>query len=380
MEDTDTKGADEASISQQDIPGCGTAKRLDDSAQTCNCHAPNGECPASFSESLKPPVGQQTIGDCECGKPIERPLACNQCLSDWHSLSRAAILLKELLYTFREATFDQSIGSLYVQETKLIIHEGESEEQCIPVFPHDLVRDYEPWVKNMLLTKCACVQANCYLERILVMFLRDVEFVQEIEELDFVPNQGPRQWIWHRFNGEIIYDHTYNHTVYLITLRNESSWVLDLTAAQYGYDDTLDNILVPWQAYKKQRVGEILKIHQFGRQARELRVEISLKTETGTFRPLGLDELASLGASMESAVANAFDGPDMTPENLLVNASDKEFMNQVPLFVDACANAMAEYKKQKAHSPGVIQKTWKRAQLRGRSWLGKVQCIVPDGK
>lgn len=52
----------------------------------------------------------------------------------------------------------------------------------------------------------------------------------------------------------------YAHTILRITTKNEETYALDMTGAQYGWD----GVLIPWKLYANMRVREIREVMPFG--------------------------------------------------------------------------------------------------------------------
>ena len=59
------------------------------------------------------------------------------------------------------------------------------------------------------------------------------------------------------------------HVVFRVTLKNEESYALDVTAPQYGWHDTNP---MPWDTFVERRIGGIQEIQNFGSIAEFLRV------------------------------------------------------------------------------------------------------------
>lgn len=70
---------------------------------------------------------------------------------------------------------------------------------------------------------------------------------------------SPTSWTFHRPTTTET-STQYPHTLYRVTLKDTSTWALDLTSAQYGYEDTLS----PWPEYAHTRIRQIVSVDVFG--------------------------------------------------------------------------------------------------------------------
>lgn len=96
-----------------------------------------------------------------------------QVLIDNKMLSRAAIFLQKAFYMFRKSAFDLSIESIEVKEDTVVIKEGKYDARKVLVdFPEDLVKEEEPFVRNMLYTLMACTDQFRSLHDLCNAFLK----------------------------------------------------------------------------------------------------------------------------------------------------------------------------------------------------------------
>lgn len=153
----------------------------------------------------------------------------------------------------------------------------------------------------------------------------------KIDEMTFMTRtkSAPHQWVFFCDRSRWTSD-GWSHTAYRITLRDGSKWALDLTTAQFGYEDNL----VPWQQYEQERIIHFLEVDDFGGTSAKSKRDLSLAPGSDT---IFFDELAKhifqvqreIGMMMEVIVAVAFKKMGVIADKFLESLSDDEFTRRV---------------------------------------------------
>ncbi|KAK5081800.1 hypothetical protein LTR70_009125 [Exophiala xenobiotica] len=321
------------------------------SCAVCEAHTERCCKACSHASLLSKHVQKRTY---YCSKPCQEAhwqdhkASCKNIrnLLDRQSLSRAVQFLQRSFYIYREAAFDLSIKSINFQGNTVVIHEGPYvDNEILPGFPHDLVKSQKPEVKNMLLTMMSCSDMFIQIEKLCALLLKDTKYVKKIEELAVVVGHGPLNWHFHRHQGLFKSEH-FPHTAYRVTLRDQSKWAIDLTAAQYGYAANL----LPWKKYEQTRLRRILSISSFGTSS----IQAAAVHTPGGLTPFGLvNELSTaiwhaqreIGKALEMDVINGLKGRGLTADILLAALPDGECATEMLYVLAAGKYAMEEFKK-----------------------------------
>ncbi|KAM3075308.1 Vacuolar protein sorting-associated protein atg6 [Clarireedia jacksonii] len=176
-------------------------------------------------------------------------------------LYRAASVLQDIFYSYREAVFELNIVKIEEKDGVLYLYEGKyadikSVESILHKFPEGLEITEED--RKSALSFMACSDVMLYMNGIITHFLKGV--VSEITELCFIVKNARRLTKAVTHTGVI--DHiAYPHSVLKVTLKHGGGeYVLDLTCAQHGYLTPV----VPFTAYSDLRIERVISCQEFG--------------------------------------------------------------------------------------------------------------------
>jgi hypothetical protein len=190
---------------------------------------------------------------------------------------RAALVLQLARYAYREQVFDLSIKKVEKKGDDLYVYEGDYAPETILVpFPESLVEGND---KRGLLTLLTCEDAIANMEpfigrllegetssmngfnsqlRWLLTYVGHLGCYTRIEEVS-IKLKNHRPIIYFNGLGDR-HDMDCEHHILRVTTKGGEMIALDITCAQYGWQ----NPVMSWELYLQERVSQVKRILPFG--------------------------------------------------------------------------------------------------------------------
>ncbi|KAI0995209.1 hypothetical protein K3495_g12973 [Podosphaera aphanis] len=187
------------------------------------------------------------------------------------ALAKAAIVLQDIFYMYREQMFERDILGAEYLNGDLFVHYDTRWRQINK--PIDSLTRFPPEKfgsridQKAVLVHMACTDSLAWMHGLINHYIKDL--VTSIHEIICQPQNSRRQLYSLDYDKKLLNPNS-SHEFLLVQLQvhpntpsgPENLYALDLTGAQYGYYYPLE----PWAEYQRNRVARThpLKTYDFG--------------------------------------------------------------------------------------------------------------------